>query len=319
MKGKEYPGRWIKHKNIFAFPYNWQTPAQTELWAYEECLKSKVINTYEQIFCFPWATLVDSLKHGQQRKAKFFIKALNTAPPKMALKRITYCQHIYALDLLPYFKMLGITDIFWSHKVKGEDEIDGIKLHPFPLFPVMSYRRPELKKNKPLLDRKYLYSFIGAYQPELYLTEARKWIFQLPKIDNALVLERTEWHFESDVYREQLLGITESEAKSHILKRHEEEYIKTMDETVFCLCPSGSGPNSIRLWEALKFGCIPVLISDTLELYPITNQMGNIIVQAAETKQSIDNLPNTLQGLLNDKPYILDCEKTLKKLNVDFK
>jgi len=32
------------------------------------------------------------------------------------------------------------------------------------------------------------------------------------------------------------------------------------------LCPSGSGPNSIRLWESLAAGAIPVVLADTLEL-----------------------------------------------------
>jgi hypothetical protein len=34
----------------------------------------------------------------------------------------------------------------------------------------------------------------------------------------------------------------------------------------FTLCPSGSGPNYIRLWESLACGCIPVLLADTLDL-----------------------------------------------------
>jgi len=34
----------------------------------------------------------------------------------------------------------------------------------------------------------------------------------------------------------------------------------------YSLCPSGSGPNSIRFWEALATGSIPILLADTLEL-----------------------------------------------------
>ena len=45
-------------------------------------------------------------------------------------------------------------------------------------------------------------------------------------------------------------------------KKNEEEYIRVLEESIFCICPSGSGPNSIRLWEAVEFGCIPVIISD---------------------------------------------------------
>jgi hypothetical protein len=55
----------------------------------------------------------------------------------MAIKQITFCQHIYALDLLPFFKNLGITHLYWSHKIIGQDEIEGIKIHPYLLYPVM--------------------------------------------------------------------------------------------------------------------------------------------------------------------------------------
>jgi hypothetical protein len=266
IKEVKYSGGWVKYGNVFAFPYRWQTPAKTELWAYEKCLASPHINIYEQYFCFPWAGLVDCLNHNQPIKAKFFIDALNVAPPKYAVKRITFCQHIYALDLLPFFKNLGITDIYWSHKIIGQDEIEGIKLHPYPLYPVMHYKRKKPYKNKPLSERKYLYSFIGAYQPDLYLSEVREWIFNLPKRDDAIVIERSEWHFEQDVYRNQLLGATEDEVKAKVREQQEREYIDVMEETIFCLCPSGSGPNSIRLWEAIEFGCVAVVLSDNFDM-----------------------------------------------------
>jgi hypothetical protein len=296
IKEIKYSGGWIKYGNVFAFPYCWQTPAKTELWAYEKCLANLHINIYEQYFCFPWAGLVDFLRHDQPIKAKFFLDALNIAPPKMAIKRITFCQHIYALDLLPFFKKLGITDIYWSHKIKGQDEVEGIKLHPYPLYPVMHHRRKKPYKNKALSERKYLYSFIGAYQPDLYLTPVRKWIFDLPRRNDVIIIERSEWHFEQDVYRKQLQGITENQAHENMRKLYEDEYIDVMEESVFCLCPSGSGPNSIRLWEALKFGCIPILLSDSLDLALSKNEMAKIMT-IKENHQSINELPELLARL----------------------
>jgi hypothetical protein len=296
IKEVKYLGGWVKYGNVFAFPYRWQTPAKTELWAYEKCLENANvnINIYEQYFCFPWAGLVDCLKHNQPIKAKFFIDALNIAPPKMAIKRITFCQHIYALDLLPFFKKLGITDIYWSHKIIGQDEIEGIKLHPYPLYPVMHYKRNKPYKNKPLSERKYLYSFIGAYQPDLYLSKVREWIFNLPKRDDAIVIERSEWHFEQDVYRNQLLGATEDEVKAKVREQQEREYIDVMEETVYCLCPSGSGPNSIRLWEAIEFGCVPVLLSSKLELHPDL-ETNTELVQLSESKRSLLDFISSLK------------------------
>jgi hypothetical protein len=159
------------------------------------------------------------LKHKQPIKANFFTDAFNNSPLKMAIKRITCCQHIYELDLLHFFKNLGVADIYWSHKTTGQNGIEGIKFYPYPLYPGI-----ESVKNHTKISRyqkeKFLYSFTGAYQPDLYLSKVHEWTFSLPKRDDAIVIERSEWYFE--------------------------QYV--MEETLFCLCPSGSGPNSIRLW-----------------------------------------------------------------------
>lgn len=256
-----YPTGWVRHGNIFAYPYDWQQPAKTELWAYEQLLEKPDNDIYTQYICFPWATLVDYLDHNPA-KARALVTALENKPPRFALNVKTFCQHIYALKLLPFFKKLGITEIYWSHKVKGQDEVEGIKLKPYPLYPVMHYKRKKPYTNKPLSERKYLYSFIGSYDPELYLSEVRKWIFDLPRTDETYIKRREQWHFDQNVYREQMQGLTETEARKLSRKKNEEEYIRVLEESVFCICPSGSGPNSIRLWEAIEFGCIPVIISD---------------------------------------------------------
>lgn len=35
---------------------------------------------------------------------------------------------------------------------------------------------------------------------------------------------------------------------------------------MFCLCPAGDTPSSARLFDAIVSGCIPVIVSDELEL-----------------------------------------------------
>ena len=74
---------------------------------------------------------------------------------------------------------------------------------------------------------------------------------------------RESWHFEQAVYDQQILGAApdDSEVQQFTLKA--QEYAEVLAKTVFSLCPSGSGPNSIRFWESLRHGCIPVLLSDT--------------------------------------------------------
>jgi hypothetical protein len=67
-----------------------------------------------------------------------------------------------------------------------------------------------------------------------------------------------------------------------------------MEETVYCLCPSGSGPNSIRLWEAIEFGCVPVLLSSKLEL-PQDVETNTELVQLSESKRSLIDFISSLK------------------------
>ena len=73
------------------------------------------------------------------------------------------------------------------------------------------------------------------------------------------------WHFEKMVYSKSQnakgdinSGENESRSRSH--------YNKILLDSRYSLCPSGSGPNSIRFWESLGAGSIPILLADTLEL-----------------------------------------------------
>ena len=49
-------------------------------------------------------------------------------------------------------------------------------------------------------------------------------------------------------------------------KEMRQAYLSLMDDTKFVLCPRGKGLNSIRFFEALRMGRIPVLISDNAKL-----------------------------------------------------
>lgn len=46
----------------------------------------------------------------------------------------------------------------------------------------------------------------------------------------------------------------------------ESEYNELLGRSRFSLCPKGAGPGTIRFWESLKCGSIPILISDSVIL-----------------------------------------------------
>jgi len=52
-------------------------------------------------------------------------------------------------------------------------------------------------------------------------------------------------------------------------KEFEDEYKHVLASSKFSMCPSGSGANSIRLWESLSYGSVPILLADTYILPPL--------------------------------------------------
>ena len=306
---------WEKTRNILAFPYDWQRPAKTEEWAYERCLSGLEENNFAQMVFFPWATLIDLQNHGNLKRAMTFQDALRSPPPRITLIRATVCQHIYAKDVLPWFKQLKITDFFWPHATQNETLIDGIRIHPFPLYPVSCCDGDCQPANWiPLSQRRYLYSFIGAYQPGLYLSESRRHLFELPQRNDTCIVSRNEWHFEKAVYGEQIAGLIQDEVLLQEQRQREQHYKKILRNSVFSLCPSGSGPNSIRLWESLGFGCIPVILSDTLRLPGGLSAWQNAAVFVTETASSIAKLHQVLEEIVQKEGLLEKMQAHGKKL-----
>jgi len=259
---------WEQSGSILAFPYGWQHPAKTEQWVFEELLKENFKSPYVEYIAFPWATLTDLLNRGQLKEAEIYIQALQKLPIKKSSVRFTVCQHIDLTCVMKFADKLKITDLFWAHKKKDEDVLGGIRLYPLALYPV-AFENKVIKEFKPLQARKYLFSFIGAHDPGCYISDIREKIFKIPLSDNIYLKRRARWHFESAVYGYSDMekfntGILEKKEKQNLI-----EYVTLLSDTRFSLCPSGSGPNSIRFWESLVFGCIPVLLSNNFDISPI--------------------------------------------------
>ena len=77
-------------------------------------------------------------------------------------------------------------------------------------------------------------------------------------------------------------------------------YNKILLSSRYSLCPSGSGPNSIRFWESLACGSIPVLLADTLDL-PYNPLGEDSIVIVSEKK--IKNIDSILEYITEEIDY----------------
>jgi hypothetical protein len=260
-----YSGGWIQHGSIIVFPHEWQKPVITEEWVYKTLLENKVNSCYVEFIAFPWATLIDLISRKKNERVNLLLEALRNLPPKKSILRITAIQHINILPILGLLNRIGVTDLFWAHKTRSQHNINEIRIHPMALYPFAFFDNQEFTFKNPK-DRFYKYSFIGAYDETLYISNIRKIIFELSQKDNSLILRRDKWHFETSVYDFQIEGkaITDDDLK--VERLNFKQYVDVLSNTQFSLCPSGSGPNSIRLWESIAYGCIPVLLSDSLEL-----------------------------------------------------
>lgn len=244
----------------------WQYPVITEKTFYLQN------SSNECYVALPWATIID-----KRMNLNIIRQALERKIDKTKFN-ITCCQHIYFKQLIPFFRDIGIKVLYTPHKVTKEDVISGIIIKPCPLYAVNieDDRKNNLFKGVDLMNRptKYLYSFQGAYQ-NIYISDIRKQIFRLQeegtgmglkvKPDDVYIKNIGWWHFNNTVYSD-LQNKNGEIDQTRVHKENTEEYNALLLESTFSLCPSGSGPNSIRFWEALAVGSIPILLSDTLEL-----------------------------------------------------
>jgi hypothetical protein len=253
--------------------YFWQYPCRTEGDAAKKH-KSKIsihfdkkeVNIYIPL---PWATFIDKkifpteligLLSRRVNAIRNFLASYN-----LSLNVHTVCQHIhYERDLLSHLEKLGVTDLWTSHKTLNQNQMAGIRLHSWHLYAVnyLEVERSEGLIFKSIKEKKYLASFVGAYMKH-YLTEVRLNLRQLKDRPGFYIDLNDEWHFNQFVYDYQVSGKDYIQVnKTHDVIR----YNQVLSDSIFSLCPSGAGPNSLRLWESLAIGAIPVILSDTYEL-----------------------------------------------------
>jgi hypothetical protein len=76
----------------------------------------------------------------------------------------------------------------------------------------------------------------------------------------------TEWNNRKE-HLKPLLELEGVQQKTHFLSKWKdpnaytrEQYVEAMLDTVFVPCPDGVNPETFRFYEALEFGCIPLLV-----------------------------------------------------------
>lgn len=286
----------------------WQYPAITEKTFY---IQNKDNNN---LFSMPWATIIDKEYnlHNIYRLLRPII--IKNKP------YFTCCQHIHFGKLIPLWKALNIVTVFTPHKIKNKNNIKGITIKSCPLYAV-NVENEQFNKEFNNIDflnneRQILYSFIGGYQPNEYLTKIRPSIFEMKHPENTVIKYTGEWHFNKLVYNEK----QNHKLELNINEKHTtltSYYNNLLINSRYTLAPSGSGPNSIRFWEALAVGSIPVLLSDTLDL-PEHELWKDAIVIIKEDE--VNKLQEVLNNISPEKEKIMreNCIKIYNHFKNNF-
>lgn len=267
----------------------------------------KITSSDWHYIAFPWATLIDKLQQGTRDSSKLLVKYRAfwaDLPPNT--RRVTVCQHIKAREFNWLFTEANISHVFWSHATpRDQERPDAPKFLPFPLFPVqVTHALTEAAQEYDTAPRPHLYCFVGARADRYYPTRTRNQILtHLVSDPRGYVVGRPIWHYQRVVYDFQIEGSAPSDI-ALIDTSASDLFREVLRHSRFALCPSGTGPNSIRLWEALGAGTIPVILSDTWEPPGGRDLWKTAAVFAPETLDSILSLPNRLATLATDPVQI---------------
>ena len=304
-------------RNTVAYDAHWQHPAITEQHAFNQVRLLAMRDGGAAYLGFPWATLIDVSNHNKadSKRLSALREGLDRAAEAVAgyERIVTVCQHIHMLNFPELFEASGVTDVFWSHATHDQIRFGAdlsINIHPFPLYPVQIPEDAEM----PIEERPYLFSFVGAKASPIYLTQSRTFLIEeLAGHPRGFVRDRETWHYNKVVYDHQVLA-RQPRAAGLVDTQNSDEFKQVMRKTQFALCPSGTGPNSIRLWEAISSGAIPVVLKDTYKFPGSQTIWEQAVIRCGEDRESIQALPERLESIAADKEVLLRYRATLKIL-----
>ena len=316
----------------------WQFPAITEKDAYmrhlnKGCIaiiKNKTIKLY---FPFPWATFID--KNFNTKDLSFLIarKFVSGIADILKSNNISFeihtvCQHIRWEEILPICRDLGVTD-FACISLYERSIPPTKRIHPWMLFApnIEDPNRTNGIHHKLISDRNYLASFIGAYMDH-YINDDRQ-ILQDINFPDTYIQVKNRWHLNDVVYKYQINS--KSVPQNHKDQQSVDitKYNEILCNSKFSLCPIGAGPNTLRFWESIAVGSIPVFFNRKF-IPPFLNEFNRHTGRTLDSRDifvyaPLDrNDPNSVIKML--RSYSLDqleersklCKDTMLSLKIDF-
>lgn len=307
---------------VVAYDHGWQFPALTEQHAYHRVRDTLTPPEGVIYVAYPWATLIDKLQ-SKAKDANEYLRQFREFCELLPTNtiRITVCQQIYMRDYLALFADAGIDHVFWAHATLRdvEDTACGAArpaIHPFPLYPVqIAEALPSAAIAADGQQRRLLFSFVGARADKHYPRQTRNYILDLLNMDpRGYVAGRTNWFYEKIVYHHQIHQFTDAPPDALIEQDQASEFRAVLEDSTFSLCPAGTGPNSIRLWESIGAGAIPVILAD--DWAPPGNRAlwNAACLFRPETAEAVAILPDELAALAADPIGLAARRHALRQL-----
>lgn len=114
------------------------------------------------------------------------------------------------------------------------------------------------------------FCFVDTYRRNPYLAEARELYSErsllfsfLGRLSHPVRKKLLASQFRrSDVVVEETAGYHHWEPRDEQAKSFNRRYAQVSASSKFIICPRGAGVSSIRLFEAMELGCVPVIVSD---------------------------------------------------------
>lgn len=181
----------------------------------------------------PWTQILNSswLNFPGRRERNEYLKVLADFKINQP-NNFTVCQHDDYMQLVEFYKHLKITKVF-SPLHSRHNKIDGVDIIPIPF--TNSFKFEDQQKDIP-------FSFVGAHVTH----PIRGYMKNFINGDN--IIYRDSYHVGYDI--------------SIIKPKEESEYKDILERSKFSICPRGSSPSSVRFWESIAAGAIPILVSD---------------------------------------------------------
>ena len=238
------------------------------------------INSYnsEKTFVKMWFS---KIYHDSGNSVEYVQKEINKITENNSREDLVFvCGHIIVNNL-----DFGKNKVLTYHGSILNDYTVTIPMHPF------NYENSNVKQFN---EKNYITSFLGSFDTHW----SRGHIYRsLLRENNCIVHDTGAWHYYKDKNEQ---------------KNFHSEYRKLLSISKTTLCPRGTGPCTIRLWESIFSQSVPIVISDEYKLPRFIDLSMKDICYFVKESDS-QNINKFISNICNDD--IVKKTKLLVKIN----